>query len=310
MNPAHALLEGLIDYAGLFPPAALDMASAAQAYAEYRGSEDRQLVGRFIVPAGRLDELASATRRLSGRADDRPWGISVIAGPDFAADSERILEFNGTQGGRGNANGPGVDAIELRCEAVEAAVTASSDISRALEVFDDGLDLFLEIPVDPDPAPMIAQLSKTRAFAKIRTGGVSEGAIPSADRVLRFIRACADSGVPFKATAGLHHPVRGRYALTYEPDAPRALLFGFLNIFLAAAFTRTGMRDSELLELLNETDASAFELDEAGARWRDHRVGAEDITAARAHLARSFGSCSFVEPTSELKELWPSTASR
>src|SRR5258708_31204656 len=35
-----------------------------------------------------------------------------------------------------------------------------------------------------------------------------------------FIVACAERQLPFKVTAGLHHPVRAAHPLTYEPDAP------------------------------------------------------------------------------------------
>ncbi|HEX5631332.1 MAG TPA: hypothetical protein VFY15_06715, partial [Acidimicrobiia bacterium] len=51
-------LSGLIDYAGLFPPASLDLAAAVEEYRAIRGSAESWLVGRFICPADRLVELA------------------------------------------------------------------------------------------------------------------------------------------------------------------------------------------------------------------------------------------------------------
>ena len=65
-------------------------------------------------------------------------------------------------------------------------------------------------------------------------------AIPDPADLARFIAACAAAGVPWKATAGLHHPVRAEQALTYEPGAPRAVMHGFLNVFAAAAFAGGG----------------------------------------------------------------------
>ena len=53
-------MRGLVDYAGLFPPAALAMAEAARRYAAYLGSPEAWMLGRFVVPVERLDELADA----------------------------------------------------------------------------------------------------------------------------------------------------------------------------------------------------------------------------------------------------------
>ena len=59
----HALIDGLIDYAGLFPPAALDMAEAARNYASYAQGEYAWVLGRFVVPAARLGEVDAGRSR-------------------------------------------------------------------------------------------------------------------------------------------------------------------------------------------------------------------------------------------------------
>src|SRR5262245_27937410 len=86
------------------------------------------------------------------------------------------------------------------------------------------------------PNGELDEVKRARCFAKIRTGGLKPDAIPAIADVAAFIVACADRRLPFKATAGLHHPVRAPYPLTYESNAPRAVMHGFLNVFLAAAF--------------------------------------------------------------------------
>ncbi|MEM8758625.1 MAG: hypothetical protein AAGF47_12700, partial [Planctomycetota bacterium] len=53
-----ALTEGLIDYAGLFPPAKLDMSRACSAFARHAQSEDAKRLSHFVCPASRLDELS------------------------------------------------------------------------------------------------------------------------------------------------------------------------------------------------------------------------------------------------------------
>src|SRR3954466_16148905 len=51
-------------------------------------------------------------------------------------------------------------------------------------------------------------VSQAGCFAKVRTGGVTPDAIPSAETLARFIHECARRRLAFKATAGLHHAIR------------------------------------------------------------------------------------------------------
>ena len=131
----------------------------------------------------------------------------------------------------------------------------------------------------------VAQLANTGLRAKIRTGGVTPEAFPSAEAIARFIRECRDHHVAFKATAGLHHPLRCVKPLTYEPDAPTGTMHGFLNVFIAAVMPD---RAEEVL-LDNEL---ALNVD----------LTRDDIAYTRT-WAISFGSCSFEEPIADLKEL-------
>src|SRR5688500_6833993 len=84
----HALLGDAVDYAGLLPPALLDMAGAVAEYASYLASPDRWALGRFVVPAARLSELAAegeslaAGSRASLGAPGTGWALSVLLGTD------------------------------------------------------------------------------------------------------------------------------------------------------------------------------------------------------------------------------------
>jgi hypothetical protein len=149
----------------------------------------------------------------------------------------------------------------------------------------------------------LAELDTVRRagrFAKLRTGGVTPEAIPSVAEVAAFILACADRRLPFKATAGLHHPVRACHPLTYEGGAPQAALHGFLNVFLAAAFAWHGERRIE--PILAEEDSAAFRFG-TWARWRDWSLEVPQIHDARRQFAHAFGSCSFEEPLADLRHL-------
>src|SRR5438477_108730 len=78
----------------------------------------------------------------------------------------------------------------------------------------------------------VATLAITGQRAKIRTGGVTPEAFPKSAEIVRFVRTCLAANVPFKATAGLHHPIRCFHPLTYDADSPQGTMHGFLNLFL------------------------------------------------------------------------------
>lgn len=291
----RTLLHGLIDYAGLFPPATLDMPTAVQEFAHQRAGQHAWMLGRFILPLSRLAEFEASLASLGASSLGDVWQLSVLAGADLDATLEAMTTFNARS--RDTRDRSAVaDTIELKLEAMP-------DLATALAKMPAQLTPYVELPIDDDLAPRLAVISRAGARAKVRTGGVTPGAFPASHALARFIQSCAEAGVPFKATAGLHHPLRGEYHLTYEPGAPHAMMFGFLNVFLAAAFARTGLGMNALALLLEEKDASAFEFTETGARWRGNTVSRTEISAVRHHVALSFGSCSFREPVDDLRSL-------
>jgi hypothetical protein len=295
MHPLRLLLQHSIDYAGLFPPASLGMRPALENYATYRSGPDAWALGRFVVPAGRLDELEAASTGLLPSTSDEPWRLSVLIGADLAADLRRLDELNC----RHAAAGTGAlvaDTVEIKVETGDAVEAALAKLPRQLAAF-------VELPVTRDPGAALAVIARHGAGAKIRTGGVTEDAFPATDDLLRFLRGAVAAGVPFKATAGLHHPLRARYRLTYEPDSASGTMFGFLNLFLAAAFLRNGMSDGDARDLLEERDAATLNFDRGGVSWRGHRLDAAHLADARRGGLGSFGSCSFEEPIGDLASL-------
>ena len=139
-------------------------------------------------------------------------------------------------------------------------------------------------------------------FAKLRTGGLTADKIPPPQSVAAFIRHQANARRPWKATAGLHHPIRGEYPLTYAADSPRAVMHGFLNVLMAGAFA-WHVRDVILEDVLAETAASGFVFADEYAEWRGQRLSVRQISEARRDFIHSFGSCSFDEPINDLKSL-------
>ncbi len=152
----------------------------------------------------------------------------------------------------------------------------------------------------PGNTEQLDAIKKSNCFAKIRTGGLKPEAIPSTCTVAGFITDCADRELAFKATAGLHHPIRAMHPLTYESDAPHAVMHGFINVLLASSFAWHGERNIE--PIIAETDAANFSFDEA-AHWRGKSLSVEQIQEARRDFIHSVGSCSFDDPVHDLQAL-------
>ncbi|TVR63173.1 MAG: acetoacetate--CoA ligase, partial [Gemmatimonadales bacterium] len=277
--PLVALLGGMVDYAGLFPPSALPMAEAVRNHAAYLVGPDRWALGRFVVPAGRVHEFREAVEPFLH--DHGPtWELSVLVGPDPAEEVEEVLDL--LRWGRGRIRvgavetrlaspedaGPRVAALEpLRALGDETARSTAGSHGRS------PLEIWLEVPVlevGEDPDRMDAFLAAIRdagALAKIRTGGIRHDLFPSPEVVTLFMEQALARGLRFKATAGLHHIIRGYYPLTYEPEAPRHTMCGYLNVFLAAAVLQAGGDRSEARAALLEDNPAHIRGDEEGVRW-------------------------------------------
>ena len=284
MTALRALLAGLVDYAGLFPPAALNMPSAVRSYAEYAASDDAWILGRFVVPSAHLDAFWAERSSLR---DQPEWHVSALIGADIRADVDRVHAFNQTMAGCAR-----IDTLEGKATSVDAVATIADAAS--------GFRTFVEIPVNGF-APLIDAIRDRGLNAKVRTGGVTPDMFPEPEALLAFVEYACRANVPFKATAGLHHALRGDYRLTYDDGSPKGPMFGFLNVFLTAAFVHAGMTDGAALALLLERDVKKFAVSRRSIQWHDRAVTIDDIHAARDCVAVSFGSCSFREPVDELR---------
>ena len=308
----ETLMTGLIDYAGLFPPSKLPMKDAVENYAKYLRSEHEPFLSRFICTAARLEELSThaaivmpgtyATSGYRENADMQdPWQISAVIVGDLNENLDQIYAFNEHHDKEENGLAM-VDVIEMR-------VSSPTDIDEAMDIIPAMIAPAFELPkeaiFDGDPRGYIAAIAGNQAAAKIRCGGVNEDLFPSCADIARFMHACNAADVPFKATAGLHHPVRASHKLTYEPDSPTGMMHGFINVFLAGAFVRSikGFSLESTIALLEETDASAFVFNDDHVAWRDVQLPVVDLARVRESCATSYGSCSFDEPRADLKSL-------
>lgn len=295
LTPARALLTGLIDYAGLFPPASLGLDDAVAEFRSARSSADGWILHRFLCPASRLTDLAGLLAASMSRGEqpwriglivDGPLGASIAAGQDFAAEMSPAAT---------------ITAVEARLSAVvpgDPAAGVSRVVDAAATLGEDTLS-YLEIPFGDEAEPAVAAIAAARArgslaHAKIRCGGVVSEAVPSVEALADMLVALAAHSVPVKATAGLHHPVRSH-------DAELGVdVHGFVNLAVANELARAGAPRQDIVRALSERDPAAFRFGAAGLTWGDHVLLARQLQVARSEGLHGFGSCSIAEPIEDL----------
>lgn len=292
MDAVSAALAGLIDYAGLFPPAGLSLDVVVDQYGRYRAGRHAWMLGRLVVPADRLEEAEAAAARAGASVDD-PWRVSALVG---TADQGELVA------------GALIDShhrpCRLRVESVEAVARSAEEIERLARMWPSAFERYVEIAAEPDPTPLMAALSETGLSAKIRAGGVTPDRFPTTAQLARFLVRARDAGVPMKATAGLHHAVRGDYHLTYEPGSATSTMHGFVNLVLAATLLLAGTIDEELAAAcLDDDRPEAFKLSGRAGAWLNGVVTYSELAHARRALLRSVGSCAFEEPVAEIEAL-------
>ncbi|MGI8638586.1 MAG: hypothetical protein ACR2MG_01320 [Pyrinomonadaceae bacterium] len=288
----RALLNEIIDYAGLFPPSALSMPEAVINYAAYKNSNYNWMLGRFVVPVSRLDEFLEGGRDFISRDKNSSWRLSVLASEDIYDTVRKIENFNAE------------NAPSAVCDALEVKADTGSLIEKIAEAVPPNLAVYFEIPIGKNLADLVSTLAIYKQRAKIRTGGVTTDAFPKVEKIVRFMRTCLAANVPFKATAGLHHPLRCFKPLTYEKDAPEGKMNGFLNVFLAAGLLQQGYKSGLIYELLNDERTDNFLFEDDGVLWRqEYFISTAQLRHLREKNIISFGSCSFEEPITDLQEI-------
>jgi len=235
------VLERLIDHAALFPPASMSLEAALAEDEAARASPHAAIIGRFVVPAGALPELPDVHPPLS----------VVLSGSEKPIEAKERIE-----------------ALEMplgtpRPQPAELLASFRRVESLAPEIY---FELVLDDGWRDSVPAAIGAIAALGARVKLRCGGA---VTPTVEQVALVIASCREAGVPFKATAGLHHAVR------------RGEEHGFLNLLAA-----TAVASRELESVLAEEDVAAL-----------------DVSGADRSVFTSFGSCDWRTPVDDLEQL-------
>lgn len=266
MIPAFA--RGLCDDAAVFPPGLVPLADAVPAHRAHRAAPYADLVGPLVLPATALDKLYP----LLGA---KPLDVSITA-PDGPCQAAKALTTAAD--------------LALTVCGLEVAVPPGMQPEEFFRLLGrPTVPVYVEIPRDDRRPAMIAEVAARRHRAKFRTGGVKAHLYPSPDELAAGIKAAVDAGLPFKATAGLHHPVRNT-----DPETGFHQ-HGFLNLLLATDAALRGRPVAELAAVLANRDAPSV-------ASRVRALGEAQAIAARGRFL-SFGTCSITDPLNELADL-------
>lgn len=309
MYPSVRLfMKKLIDYAGLFPPAGLPIEAAIRNYQVYSLDQDSWMLGKFIMPVTRLHELVPYLPLFS---KDNQLKLSVIGNRSREADECMELltgSFEKIQSFRDQYQASArIDVLDLPLPPISLQDHHLEAIGRGTSKL--GLQIFCELTHELNAdwkTSMIAGLNEIAAYnetsgsrlgIKLRTGGVTAEAFPTANQVAIVLAGCRDRDLPLKFTAGLHHSVR-----MYRNDV-NTKMHGFLNVFFAGLLAKSHKLEiQKIAEIIEDEHPESFKFSSEGLHWRHLSMTSCEIQAYRNEGLSSYGSCSFDEPRDEMRE--------
>jgi hypothetical protein len=306
--------DKIIDYAGMFPPASLDLKSAFLNYLNYQTSPSNWMLSKFVISARMLPDLGALIDRENISLDNKLY-LSILGGAEVALsgfyerlseDLNDVFDFKSKFGGNVIA-----ETYEVK---IPLELFVIPDNQKLLEFFRKvsgsffdklkmKVSVFYEIMPNKDLVSLAASLSNFNlsgnfAGYKLRTGGTETSSFPPSEKVAHAIKICRDHDTPVKCTAGLHHPFR------HYDTSVKTKMHGFMNVFCAGIFSYSlDLGEHELTRMILDENTDSFKFSDDAISWDIYEVFKEEISDARERFMISFGSCSFDDPIGDLKGL-------
>lgn len=319
-----ALLSQSIDFAGMFPPASLDLDSTLRRAATFRkDSKNPWLMNRVVLALEEVKKL-NPSKLFSLGADGSPWLLSVLGNPspgDSSEDFVKSVAWDFREMRRVHDryfhSSCKIEQVgyEIRLPnpvySPGEGILSGEYIFPALEQIESfwprHMDIYFEVSLEGAWEDTVEGVSRVIAEwlnensdssvipgLKVRTGGKFT---PRAEQLALVINECATHGIKFKATQGLHHP------LSKGPS------FGFINLLAAINFAFSLGQDqfslAHIQECLVSDQQKDFVFGTNDFSWKKHVLTNDEIESARRTHAAAFGSCSLDEPDQDLSKEFP-----
>lgn len=313
----RAFTENIIDYAGLFPPAKLNLDEAFRNYVQYSNSEFQWMLSRFICPVKVLADLKTIIKNNYSTINDLNLSVIGRGGHNEADFNKNLSEDLNYLESFNSDFEKSVKTNVLEIKLPDELITSHDDkkisdfiyhiFSNIENRINHPIFIYFEGHVGTDWKKNISALiegiklhneKNINSGFKFRTGGVEAYSFPTPEQIAFCIRECVDREIPMKCTAGLHHPFRH-----YNKEID-SMMHGFINVFGAGIIAlRHNISNPGLKNILSDEDPRNFIFTNDYFSWKDWKISIEDIEFARKDLMISFGSCSFEDPVNDLKSL-------
>ena len=293
LDSRTAAFGGLIDYAGLFPPAAKAMDEAVTDYARLRSLDTRWIVGKFLCRASALEQLAAAAVTHMKRGD-APWQVGAIFDMGPGAAAMLVNDFQTEM-----SPALSITSIEVKTPRPDSEAIATT--IESMWSLESDIAIFVEVVKGSEAGPQILDIAENlrsrgrTGGAKLRCGGLSKTDFPTVGEVTDFLWSATNTQLPFKATAGLHQPIRH-----FDPQVD-TWRHGFVNLLVASVACDEGADRETVQTIVAETDPQAFAMTAASVRWRDLHLPGSAITRSRFNGFIAYGSCDIDEPIGALR---------
>ena len=319
---AKALLSGIVDYAGLFPPAKLSVKDAVSTFISHRKKEYSWMLGRFVVGSVKMRDVANEfvtqgfTEKVefsmvstyvddkAGFLDGLTSQMNMIKQLEKEYQSQfKVPSFEVKLPSSLTKKMPSWAIYELMREVTEVVLEQAPDLNQIFFETDLSTDWKNAIPNTLDGIfrnrQVILQSAPHLVYGfKLRCGGVNPEDHPNIDLVAMALRFAKNAGIPLKFTAGLHHPFR------HYDSSMKIRKHGFVNIFTTGILhSLHNLEDEEIQELIGEELSELFTFNQDTIAWKDYAADLTQISEARKNTVLSFGSCSFDEPVEDLVAL-------
>jgi len=299
-NSLKLFLTKLIDYAGLFPPAKLQLKPALNNYNNDIKCSDKWMLSQFILPLSNLNNITE--KMMDGFSQNFQLKLSLLSN-DLDLDIDQLFLFKDKFGEKVEFSG--LESKILDIHSFHTILEKTNEVQNKNQL---NMASFFELPTQENWIDkMIKSVEIITEFNfnhnsnfgfKLRCGGVEPYMFPSPENIAETIIICIQNNISLKFTAGLHHPVR------HYNDSIQTKMFGFFNIFIGGMLAKKyRFNHVELIEVLIDQSSNNFKFKEEGLSWKKYNLSNKEIIQFRENDFISYGSCSFNEPREDLTKL-------